>query len=293
MSNIHICFALLSLLVSMSPGLAAEEAGKAVADPLPPGAVLRLGSTRLRPGGSVKLLAFSADNTKLASWSNVLYVGKSLCIWDVKSGRLLRRLDMPEAHVQALMWRPDGRGIALLQNGEAKWRGLDFTDEKADPKTAPVIGESVHMPDAPGGEPPADDGVDTCFAISSDGKTLAIGRSGKREDKLRPIRLRSLTNSVRGKELPAAKDLAQLPGNCELLLFTPNGKRLVAFAAAKKLAGNRVEDKQLVVVWDAASGKEVVRFSAPRPASNGRAVAAVSDGASPSVWRTALRACGI
>jgi WD40 repeat protein len=269
MSKSYFCFVLTSLLAAVSSGLTAEEPRKA-ADPLPPGAVLRLGSTRLRPGGNVTLLAFSPDNTKLASWSSTLYVSDALCIWDVKTGRLLRRIDLPGAGMPALAWRPDGHGIALLRTdkGLLVW---DFTDEKATPKIAPRMGTVVGKAAAPAGGPPADNETDSCHAISPDGKTLAIGRSGGRSDKLRPIRLRPLKSGIPVDELPAAKDLAQHPGNCGLLLFTPNGKHLVAINAARE------EDKQLVVVWDVAGGKEVVRFTAPHPARNNRDAVAVSD----------------
>lgn len=271
------CLALTSLLVSQSTSFAAENAQQANADPLPPGAVLRLGSTRLRPGGSVNLLTFSPDGSKLASWSSELYVTDALCIWDAKNGRLLRRIDLPGAGLNALVWRKDGHGAALLatrENGSILvW---DFTDVKADPKIPPRRGMGGKMA-APAGGPPVDNESDSCYAISPDGKTLAVGRSGGLENKLRPIRLRPLQSGVRIRELPAGKDLAQHPGNAALLLFTPDGKRLVVFNAAKNLGGQRQEDKQLVVVWDAAGGKEIVRFTAPRPARNNRPAIAVSD----------------
>src|SRR5438067_1872759 len=100
------------LLLASPAGLGAGPQ-KSPADPLPNGAVSRLGTTRLRPGGSVGHLAFSPDGTKLASWSSELYVTNSLCLWDVRTGRLLRRVDLPGAKVLALAWPAGGRGLAL------------------------------------------------------------------------------------------------------------------------------------------------------------------------------------
>jgi RNA polymerase sigma factor (sigma-70 family) len=274
----------------LTPSLDAAAAGPAEgppegppqaapADPLPHGAVVRLGTTRLRPGGSVKHLAFSPDGTKLASWSNELYVNDSLCVWDVKTGRLLRRVDLPGAGVLSLAWPADGRGLALLQTGEDAKGPLvwELTDEKATPAVPPrMMGGRFGTFAVPGGPVP-DNETDSGYAFSPDGKSVVVGRAGQ-HDKARAIRLRPLKAGARVSELAAGKELARQPGNCGTFLFTPDGKRLVAFNQAKHLGGDKWEEKQLVVVWDLAAGKEVVRFTAPRPAANGdRGAAAVSN----------------
>jgi RNA polymerase sigma factor (sigma-70 family) len=242
-------------------------------DPLPPLAVLRLGSSRLRPAGSVHLLAFSPDGSKVAAQSSVLYVRGELSVWDVRTGRLLRRMGMPKGGVHALSWRADGRRILLLQSGKVlAWDFTDKSDLESEPRAALRGGKSA----APANGPQPDNERDSCYALSPDGETIAVGREGERLDKERPIRLRSLKSGIPpGKS--AEKDLCRQPGNCGMLLFTPDGKKLVAVNKAKQLPGNRQEDKQLVVVWDAVSGKEIVRFTAPRPASNHRAAVAVSN----------------
>src|SRR5262249_47332658 len=96
---------------------------------------------------------------------------------------------------------------------------------------------------------------------------------------LRPLKTGAVVSA-----LPAPKELARLPGNCKLLLFTPDGKRLVAL--------KHVKDGHLVLVWDLASGKETVRFKAPRPTENGPGPMAVSnttvaiglEGGGTSLW---------
>ncbi|HEV8062649.1 MAG TPA: sigma-70 family RNA polymerase sigma factor, partial [Gemmataceae bacterium] len=57
-------------------------------DPLPPGALARIGSAQLRHAGAN--LAFSADGRSLISASNDM-----LLYWDVTSGKLARRLPIP------------------------------------------------------------------------------------------------------------------------------------------------------------------------------------------------------
>lgn len=233
-------------------------------DPLPPGAVLRLGSMRLRAGGSVHLLAFSPDNSKVACLSD------GLSVWDAKTGRLLRRTDFPIG-VRALAWRADGRRIVLLEG--LRLREWDFTDEKDDLKSLARKDAMFGIRDMPAGGRVSDNEGDSCFALSPDGKTIAVGRSGTREDKDRPIRLVPLADGKLADKSAPAKELARQSGNCGMLLFTPDGKKLVALNKAKQLPGNRQEESQLVVVWDVANGKEIVRFTAPRPASNGQCTA--------------------
>jgi WD40 repeat protein len=268
-----------------------EPAG---AERLPLGAVLRLGTTRLRPGGRVTQLAFSSDGARLASWSDEMYITDALCVWETRAGRLLRRFDVPGAKVLALTWLPDGRGVAVIDTQEPGGSPFvwEFTDPKATaPKTAPgaAMGLRAVAPGLPA--PPPDNQADACYAVSPDGRTLAIGRAGA-HDKARPILLRPLKVGVRVAALPAARELARQPGNCGLLLFTPDGKNLVAFDAAGKMGG-REANRQRVVVWDVATGKEVVRFTAPRPAENGdqpavavseRALAIGREDGSTSLW---------
>ena len=73
-------------------------------------------------------------------------------LWDVKTGRLLRRVDLPGAGVLSLAWLADGRGVALLQTGADPTRrdsnggsAADAAEQAGFPELARVlrIGESA------------------------------------------------------------------------------------------------------------------------------------------------------
>jgi RNA polymerase sigma factor (sigma-70 family) len=239
---------------------AKQEKADAPADALPKGGVLRLGATRLRHGVGISQLVLSPDGTRLAAY------GGALSFWDTRTGSQLRRADLPAAGYEvSLVWLADGRGIAVVQeshrwglreeSGFEEGRVWEFTDEKVAPKFPPLRG---FMTGPRVKRPPADHESDWCYAVSPDGKNLAIGRGGN-SARDRAILLRPLKTGVAVSEMPAAKELGRQPGNCELLLFTPDGKRLVAFKQAKD------EANPLVVVFDLAAGKETARFKTGRP----------------------------
>lgn len=120
-----VAAAVLVVLVShLAAGLlAANDAKRAppvkrldrYGDPLPDGAVLRLGTTRLRPGGFVRSVAFSGDGRVLATISEV-----AIQLWEVDTGRLIRSLS-PANHnfPQDMDFSPDGTAVAAVFNDGA------------------------------------------------------------------------------------------------------------------------------------------------------------------------------
>src|SRR5262249_55121131 len=79
----------------------------ALGDPLPPGALLRLGSTRLR-GESASAVAFSPDGNWLASGGR----DRHIRLWEPKTGKEGRTLLGPQRGVWAVAFSADGKLLA-------------------------------------------------------------------------------------------------------------------------------------------------------------------------------------
>jgi RNA polymerase sigma factor (sigma-70 family) len=117
-------------------------------DPLPPGALARLGTVRFRHAGWINRLAFSPDGTRLAEAGNyrmgllettsgrlvrqfgdcvdalafleggkrILAGGENLIVWDIASGKDVKRLPV-QGGLRQIQLSPDGKTLASVGNG--------------------------------------------------------------------------------------------------------------------------------------------------------------------------------
>jgi RNA polymerase sigma factor (sigma-70 family) len=233
-------------------------------DPLPAGVVARLGTARLRPGGSIYHLAFAPDGKRLASWQNEMHVTDSLTIWDAE-GRQLRRVDLPGVTVAYWQWLADGRGIAVLlvDHKPYVW---ELSDETAKPPASQVGPGAVLIR---GG--PEQEGY-SCFAVSPDGKRLVGGTSNDQA----VIHVWDLATNKMLSALPRPQVLVKQPEKCSALFFTPDGRRLIVFSPTKTDRGQTKEYQ--LIVRDTATGEEQRRFTSRAPLTQGtRMSVAVSD----------------
>jgi RNA polymerase sigma factor (sigma-70 family) len=234
-------------------------------DLLPPGAVARLGSTRLRLGGQVQGLAFSHDGKLVAGLG-----GGVLCVWSAATGKELARGPRHQSHGVTLAFAPDDKTLVYVGDGSLIFHDLSKISEKA---TAPLLLEDKY--------PAIPHQVNQPFllAFSADGKTLLSGdndglarffevasgrevRSFGTPDK----RVYRFALSPDGKTLAVAplgkapalwdvesgKMVGRMPGEepVQALAFSPDGKRLAA----------GIDSSDAIRLWDVATRREVRSF---------------------------------
>jgi WD40 repeat protein len=85
-------------------------------DPLPEGAVARLGSSRLRHDDWIRNLVFLPNGKSLMAATNEPFVR----IWDVASGREVRQIGKTDSSLMSAALSPDGRTIAAGENGNTE-----------------------------------------------------------------------------------------------------------------------------------------------------------------------------
>jgi RNA polymerase sigma factor (sigma-70 family) len=196
-------------------------------DPLPAGALARLGTERFRHGGPVEALSLSADGKRLATGAD----DGTIRFWDVQTGKLLRRWDGLGAFVMgfSVALSPDSKVLAT----SARTDGAGGPEQVALWDTA--TGKELRRLGEPLASPCSR------LAFSPDGKLVAGGEweSGKV----------LVWDAETGKEIKGWKAHA-------------GTVTAVAFADARRLVTGGDNADKAVRVWDATTGAQIRSFTA-------------------------------
>jgi RNA polymerase sigma factor (sigma-70 family) len=203
-------------------------------DPLPPGAIARLGTMRLRHGDTVHQVSLSPDGRALAA----ACMNYNFYLWDVATGRVKRREHRGAGRAIAFSangktFASGGQGEVLvwdsatgteLRRFEVKAKKVTYLTFAADDKTLACLGEdnSVHLLElASGKERHQWEGprnfLPSSVAFSPDARILAIAH--KKDSVIR------LYDTATGAEL------RHFPGHEPYILditFSPDGRMLIS-----------------------------------------------------------------
>ncbi len=225
----------------------------AFGDPLPDGAVLRVGTVRLRHGiwGWGGDVAFLPARRAVAS----VHGTRDICLWDATTGAELERLEGPEGAV-SLSATPDGAALVVGGTREVWAVGL--------PPAAAFPLWKHRLPPGPELYPAY------CVAVSPDGRLVAVATGG---------------HPVAVLDAGSGQVLRNLSGCAHKVVFSPDGS---ALAACGRWGGVELWDVATGALRGRLDGSEtVVRGLAFAP--DGRSLA-VAGPAGIGVWDRATGA---
>jgi WD40 repeat protein len=182
---------------------------------------------------------FSPDSRRLASWGGEYRVSDGIAIWEVETGKEVRRVSQTGAWLETWAWMPNGRLIAVLKSPGQQHSLFDFS-------AARVEGQAL---------PERDDGDDSRFAVSPSGKLLAVSSDG-REGRGYTVEFRELSPDRPARE---SRVLRVARGNLDyatVLRFTPDGQKLIVFTPP-----HQHRTQWSAVVWDVETARELARMS--------------------------------
>jgi RNA polymerase sigma factor (sigma-70 family) len=165
-------------------------------DPLPEGALARLGTIRFRQGFLTRQVAFS-PNGKIVACAGA---GRGVCLWDAATGKELRQIG-GATHANSIAFSPNGKILACVLDVRSGGTALYETGTGR---------KLIELPDGVGGYPIG-------LAYAPDGKTIAGGES--RTNKV--LFFDAATGEKRKIEIPTNS-----PDEISRITWSPDSKKL-------------------------------------------------------------------
>jgi WD40 repeat protein len=198
-------------------------------DPLPPGALVRMGTVRFRHPNLIGNVAYSGDGKILAAAG----LGGIIRLHDPETGKALRQLQAQAHQYPSLAFAPDGKTLACLGTNLIHFWNVD-TGKELRRFAVEASDDNSHF-------------STNSLVFSSDGRLLAAMAPDL---------------SVRVWETKTGKELAKLRGHATqvcCLAFSPDGKTL--FSASDRGGA----EPGSVRVWNVAKGEELKMVSLTLP----------------------------
>ncbi len=223
------------------PVEARKPAVDVLGDPLPAGAVARLGTRRLRGFQIPTWAKFSHDGRKIAAAGHFGFT-----VWDAATGRKLAERTAPHWAPKKGAWRADGTGVGLLHLKDWESIVAVFTDPEE------------KLPQPPARPATAVPGVDH-LALSPDATRVAVVRTP--DAKQFTIDLLPATPGRLVSDLKPERALGPFAGPCRHVRYAEGG--LLA-----TLSGKPDAEQWSLSVIDPVQNKVVRAGRIPRPASS-------------------------
>ena len=218
-------------------------------DPLPPGAKLRLGSTRFRVGGNITAAALSLDGKWIASSSS----GDTITLADPKTGKETSRFRLPGGYgASFLTFSPDGKYLAVMGYGPFM-QVVEVPSGRAVAKMQPPQPNNYRL---------------SGFAFSGDSKTIIAGTDNFGQNK----------NFVHAWDVASGKPLHNfevIQNNQIRGALSGDGSVLATWGFYSPRGGmeNNPDQGRTIQLWEVKTGKELRKVKIDRYQVNSVAIA--------------------
>jgi WD40 repeat protein len=224
----------LILLTSRKCTSAADVYG----DPLPPGAISRLGTVRYRHSGWYKRVFFLPDNETIVVGTR----DNTVRAWNARSGKMVHEIAIDADYLQAFCVSPDGKLVATLNRRSDPVLGETYLQfriyETSSWRELHSFGWNEPQNDAP-----------EHLALSHDGKILALG---------------GMNGMLRLHDVESGQEIwrkEMIRGGMDSLDFSPDGKLIAVAGGQAVYVWPILSDEEPQQLSGLPRGGQVVRFS--------------------------------